>query len=94
MPTAMPTSSTTVEVSEPTGSQCPGMASSQVAVSAEVRASSTGMPAATSAPNTPTSRIRVSGSDVSVALPRSLLIWLFTACARLASPPSATSRSG
>jgi len=93
MPTAMPTSSTTVEVSEPTGSQWPGMASSQVAVSAEVRASSTGMPAATSAPNTPTSRIRVSGSDVSVALPRSLLIWLFTARARLASPPSATSRS-
>ncbi len=70
------------------------MASSQVAVSAEVRASSTGMPAATSVPNTPTSRIRVSGSDVSVALPRSLLIWLFTACPRLASPPSATSRSG
>jgi hypothetical protein len=33
----MPTSSTTVEVSEPTGSQWPGMASSQVAVSAEVR---------------------------------------------------------
>ena len=94
MPTAMPTSSTTVEVSEPTGSQWPGMASSQVAVSAEERASSTGMPAATSVPNTMASRMRVTGSDVSVALPKSLLIWLFTACPRLASPPSATSRSG
>ena len=94
MPTAMPMSSTTVEVCEPTGSQCPGMASSQVAVSAAVMASSTGMLAATSVPNTMASRMRVSGSDVSAALPKSLLIWLLIACPRLASPPSATSRPG
>ena len=61
------------------------------AVSA-VSASSTGMPAATSAPNTSSSRISVIGTDVASALPKfseSLIAWV-----TLASPDSAIRRSG
>ncbi len=43
------------------------MASSEVAAVTAVPASSTGIPAAISAPNTPSSRIRVSGTEVSRA---------------------------
>src|ERR1035438_9343913 len=46
MPTAIPMRSTTSEVLCPTGSQWPGMASSEMAVITAVAASSSGIPAA------------------------------------------------
>ena len=52
MPTAIPTSSTIEEVVWPIGSQRLGMASSEIAEITAVPASSSGMPAAISAPNT------------------------------------------
>src|SRR5215469_17304811 len=63
-----------------------------MAAATEVTASSSGMPAATRAPNTISSRISVTGSEVPSALlkVRSLLI----ACWMLASPDSAMRRSG
>ncbi len=68
MPTAIPMSSTTSEAFCPVGNQWPGMASSEIAVITEVPASSSGMPAAISAPNTSTSRISVTGSEVDLGL--------------------------
>ena len=62
-----------------------------VAVSA-VSASSTGMPAATSAPNTSSSRISVIGTDVASARPK--FSEELIACVMLASPDSAIRRSG
>jgi hypothetical protein len=56
MPTAIPTSSTIDEVVELTGSQWPGIASSEIAETTAVAASSSGMPAATSAPKTSSSK--------------------------------------
>ena len=61
------------------------------AVSA-VSASSTGMPAATSEPNTASIRISVIGTEVASALLK--FSELLIACWMLASPVSATRRSG
>jgi hypothetical protein len=63
--------STTSELLEPTGSHWPGMASSEIAVITAVAASSSGMPAAISAPNTTTSRISVTGTEVTSAFRKS-----------------------
>ena len=64
MPTAIPISSTTSDVLDPTGSQRLMTVSSASAVITEEAASSRGMPAAISAPNTSTSRISVIGTEV------------------------------
>jgi len=61
------------------------------AVSA-VSASTTGMPAATSELNTPSSRISVIGTEVVSVLPK--FSELSIACWMVASPVSATRRSG
>src|ERR1039457_5223699 len=71
MPTAIPMRSTTSEVFCPTGSQWPGMASREIAVITAVAASSSGMPAAISAPNTATSKTSVIGTEVTSALRKS-----------------------
>jgi hypothetical protein len=63
-----------------------------IAAVSAVSASSTGMPAATSEPNTASIKISVTGTEVTSALPKfseSLI-----ACWMLASPDSATRRSG
>ena len=65
----MPMTSTISDVPELTGNQCAGMASSDTAAATAVPASSTGMPAAISAPNTAISRTSVSGIEVSPGLP-------------------------
>ena len=67
MPTAIPMSSTTSDVLDPTGSHRLMTVSSDSATITEVIASSSGMPAATSAPNTSSSRIRVIGTEVASA---------------------------
>src|ERR1035438_8061177 len=80
MPTAIPMRSTTSEVLCPTGSQGPGMASSEMAVMTAVAASSSGIPAAISAPNTATSRTSVIGTEVtSVPITLVLLVAVFGA---------------
>ena len=61
MPTAIPMISTTSDVLVPTGSHWPMTDSSETAAMTAVTASSTGMPAATSAPNTTSSKISVTG---------------------------------
>jgi hypothetical protein len=70
--------STTSEVLDPTGSQWLTTVSTDSAVITEVMASSSGMPAATSAPNTTSSRSRVIGTEVASALrkpsPRTVLM--------------------
>ena len=76
------------------GSHCPGMASSASAVNTAVPASSTGMPAAISAPNTAISRISVIGTEVSSACRKSWLTIALAARSALASPASAISRPG
>ena len=86
--------STTSEVLAPTGSHWPTTDSSETAAMTAVTASSTGMPAATSAPNTTSSRISVTGMEVASALRKSLPTALLTAAEMLASPVSATTRSG
>ena len=48
----------------PTGSQCPGTASSESVVTTAVAASSSGMAAAISAPKTTSSKISVIGTEV------------------------------
>jgi hypothetical protein len=63
----MPTISTTSEVDEVTGSQWLPMVTSASAASTADTASSTGMPAATRAPNTTSSRISVIGTEVTSA---------------------------
>jgi len=94
MPTAIPISSTTSDVLEPTGSHWPGMASSEIAAVTAVAASSSGMPAAISAPNTAISRISVIGTEVTSALRKSRLIRAFAARSVLASPASWIRRPG
>ena len=94
MPTAMPTSSTIDEVVLPTGSQRLGMASSEMAVTTAVPASSSGMPAAISAPNTTSSSTSVTGIEVTSARRKSALMVLFVARSTLACPASPTSRPG
>ena len=67
MPTAIPTSSTMEEVVLSIGSQRLGMASSEIADITAVPASSSGMPAAISAPNTISSSTSETGTEVSSA---------------------------
>ncbi len=94
MPTAMPTSSTTDDVVLPTGSQRLGIASSEMAVTTAVPASSSGMPAAISAPNTHSSSTSVIGTEVTSARRKSELMMLLVARSTLAWPDSATRRPG
>ena len=86
--------STTSAELEPMGSHRLGMASSDTATITALPASSTGMPAAISAPNTAISRISVIGTEVSSALWKSWLITVLAAWSVLASPASRTSRPG
>ncbi len=72
MPTAIPMISTTSDVLEPTGSHRLTTVSSDSAVITEVAASSSGMPAAISAPNTSSSRISVIGTEVASAVRKPL----------------------
>ncbi len=88
MPTAIPTSSTIEEVVLSMGTQWPGMASSEIAEITAVPASSSGMPAATSAPKTSSSKTSVTGTEVTSALRKSCPVMLPTALVRLASPAS------
>ena len=94
MPTAIPTSSTTDEVVESTGSQWLGIASSDMALITAVPASRTGMPAATSAPNTTTSNTSVIGTDVSSDFRKSAPIRRLVARFTLAAPASPIRSSG
>ena len=73
MPTAIPMISTTSDVLEPTGSHRLTTVSSDSAVITEVAASSSGMPAAISAPNTTSSSTRVIGTEVTSACRKSAL---------------------
>jgi hypothetical protein len=86
--------STTSEVLDPIGSQRLGMASSDTATITELPASSTGMPAAISAPNTAMSRMSVIGTEVSSALRKSWPISVLAARSVLASPASVTRTPG
>jgi hypothetical protein len=86
--------STTSAVLEPMGSQRLGIASSDTATITALPASSTGMPAAISAPNTTISRISVIGTEVSSAWWKSWPISALAAWSVLASPASWTSRPG
>ena len=88
MPTAIPTSSTIEEVVLSTGSQRPGMASSEIAEITAVPASSSGMPAAISAPNTTSSRTSETGIEVTSAFLKSWLVMLPIARSTLAPPAS------
>ena len=90
----MPTSSTTDEVVLPTGSQWLGIASSEMALVTAVPASSSGMPAAISAPNTHSSSTSVIGTEVTSARRKSELMMLLVARSTLAWPDSATRRPG
>jgi hypothetical protein len=94
MPTAMPTSSTIEEVVPSTGSQRPGIASSEMAEITAVPASSSGMPAAISAPNTTSSRTSETGTDVISAFLKSWPVELLMARSTLAPPASAIFRPG
>ena len=94
MPTAMPTSSTTDDVVLPIGSQRLGIASSEMADTTAVPASSNGMPAAISAPNTQSSSTSVIGTEVTSARRKSELMMLLVARSTLAWPDSATRRPG
>ncbi len=76
------------------GSHRPSAASSEIVEITTVPASTTGMPAAISAPKTASSRIRVIGTDVISALRKSELIRAFPTASVLAPPASATSRPG
>ena len=94
MPTAIPMISTTSDVLWPTGSHWPMTDVSEIALTTAVAASSSGMPAAISAPNTATSRISVTGSEVISAWRKSWLISELATRSSLASPASAISRPG
>ena len=94
MPTAIPTSSTIDEVVLPTGSQRLGMAISEIAEMTAVPASSSGMPAAISAPNTISSRTSETGTEVTSALRKSWLAMPPVARSRLAPPASSTTSPG
>ena len=89
MPTAIPTSSTTDDVVPSIGTQRLGMASSEMAAITAVPASSSGMPAAISAPNTMSSSTSETGSEVTSAFLKSWLTDALVARPRLASPASA-----
>ena len=87
-------SSTTSDVLGPTGSHRLITVSSDSAVITEVAASSSGMPAAISAPNTSSSRSSVIGTEVASALRKPLASSPLMARPELASPPSAMRRPG
>ena len=74
------------------GSQWLAAVTTPIAAVSAVSASSTGMPAATSEPNTASIRISVIGIEVTSALLK--FSELLIACWMLASPVSATRRSG
>ena len=94
MPTAIPTSSTIEEVVLSIGSQWLGMASSEIAEITAVPASSSGMPAAISAPNTTSSRTSETGIEVTSAFLKSLPVMLPIARSTLAPPASSTFSPG
>ena len=73
MPTASPIRSTIAGASKATGIRWLGSAIRPNVARTAVRASSSGMPAATSAPNASTRMSSVIGSESAPALPRSLL---------------------
>src|SRR5215470_7642778 len=83
---------TTSNVAPVTGSQWLTIVTTPRAAVRAVSASSTGRPAATSAPNTSSSRISVIGTEVASALPK--FSELLIAWSMLASPVSAMRRSG
>ena len=64
------------------------------AANTAVKPSSSGTPAATSAPNATTRMTSVTGTDVASALWKSSLTSVFTAWAVLAVPSSPTNRCG
>ena len=70
------------------------MASSEMVAATALPASTTGMPAAISAPNTTTSKISVMGTELNSARRKSDSSNAFAAALALAPPASATSRSG
>ena len=70
------------------------MASSEIAEITAVPASSSGMPAAISAPNTMSSRTSETGIEVTSAFLKSLLVMLPVARSRLALPASSTFSPG
>ena len=78
----------TSDVLWPTGSHWPTTEASEIALITAVAASSNGMPAAISAPNTSSSKISVIGSEVVSALRKSWLIVAFATRLTLASPIS------
>src|SRR5258708_4760137 len=86
--------STTSDVLDPTGSQRLTTVRSDSAVITEVAASSSGMPAAISAPDTGTSRTSVTGREVAPALRKPLPSTEVMARPWLASPPPAIRRPG
>ena len=89
----MPRMSTTSEVLCPTGNHWLGIASSEIADITAVAASSSGMPAAISAPNTMISKASETGTEVSSALRKSWESRAVAARSVLASPASMTRRS-
>ena len=70
------------------------MAISEIAEMTAVPASSSGMPAAISAPNTMSSRTSETGTEVTSALRKSWLVMLPVARSRLAPPASSTVSPG
>ncbi len=94
MPTAIPTSSTIDDVVELMGTRRLGMASSEIAETTAVPASSSGMPAAISAPKTSSSSTSDTGTDVTSACLKSWSTRAPVARSRLASPASATVSPG
>ena len=90
----MPTSSTTCITEASTGAIWLTGPSKPSVASTLVSASSTGMPAATSAPNVKTRMIRVKGIVRSVDLPISSLLLSSVALLMLASPDSSMRNSG
>ena len=70
-----------------TGSHLLGMASSEMALATAVPASSSGMPAAISAPNTTSSKTKVTGTEVTSACRKSRLTLAIPASVRR-SPPA------
>ena len=67
---------------------------SPIVASTPEKARSTGIPAATSAPNTTIRIASVTGSEENSARWKSLLIVLFSSCVALAMPNSATVNAG
>ena len=94
MPTAMPISRTMEEAALLTGIQCAATWSRPNAPSTLVTASRSGIPAATSEPNTTSRMTTVSGREKNSARFMSSLMPSSTASDRLLSPACATRTSG